>query len=431
MTWNDTALKRTLMAAACAGALLGASLPALAADPVTLHALMEDVPETKIIEAMLPDFEKQTGIKVEFEKIGYPDMHDKLVAQLSGPQSYYNVLEVDFLWAGEFPAANWLVDLKPLVEKSKFDLTPFIPSTLDLLGRSQDNLYLVPMYNYSMGLLYRKDLLGDEKLKAAFKTATGKDLALPTTLEDYVAISKFMKANANVAGAAMQGQRGDPNSMEFSNYLFSAGGDYRDAGGKANLATPEARKALDLYVDNIQHAAQQGAISATLDDTMRLMCSGAAFSMVTYWWMLPQVDDAAKCPTVAGKVGLAVMPGGHGESGGWGWGIPKNTTPEEQAAAWTFIQWVQSKDVSVKRALQGHAPVRSDVYTDAAVLAKYPFYKTAEDVVASGKSFPIFTYSAQYEDVLGTQLSLAAGGQATSEAALKAASDGLQQLLDK
>jgi hypothetical protein len=75
--------------------------------------------------------------------------------------------------------------------------------------------------------------------------------------------------------------------------------------------------------------------------------------------------------------------------------------------------------------------VRSDVYKDAEVLKKYPFYATAESVVASGKSFPIFTYSAQYEDVLGTQLSLAAGGQAASEAALKAASDGLQQLLDK
>lgn len=431
MIWNENRLKTTLLAAAGAAMLLGASLSSAAAETVTLRALMEDVPETKIIEALVPEFEQKTGIKVEFEKIGYPDMHDKLVAQLTGPQSYYNLLEVDFLWAGEFPAANWLVDLKPLVEKSKYDLGAFIPSTIELLGGSQDKLNLVPMYNYSMGLLYRKDLLADEKLKAAYKSATGKELALPTSLEDYVAISKFMKANAKVAGAAMQGQRGDPNSMEFSNYLFSAGGAYRDAGGKANLNTPEAKKALDLYVDNIQNGAQQGATSATLDDTMRLMCSGAAFSMVTYWWMLPQMDDAAKCPTVAGKVGLAVMPGGHGESGGWGWGIPKNTTPEEQEAAWTFIQWVQSKEVSVKRALQGHAPVRSDVYKDAEVLKKYPFYQTAESVVASGKSFPIFTYSAQYEDVLGTQLSLAAGGQATSEAALKAASDGLQQLLDK
>jgi ABC-type glycerol-3-phosphate transport system substrate-binding protein len=431
MDWNRKILNKMLITAAGAAAILGASLPARAADPVTLHALMEDVPETKIIETMLPDFEKQTGIKVEFEKIGYPDMHDKLVAQLTGPQSYYNVLEVDFLWAGEFPAAGWLADLKPFVEKSKYDIGAFIPSTLDLLGHTKDSLLLVPMYNYSMGLLYRTDLLNDEKLKAAYKAATGKELAAPTTLEDYVAISKFMKANAGVAGSAMQGQRGDPNSMEFSNYLFSAGGAYRSADGKANLDTPEAKKALDLYVDNIQHGAQQGALSATLDDTMRLMCSGNAFSMVTYWWMLPQMDDAVKCPSVAGKVGLSVMPGGHGESGGWGWGIPKNTTPEEQQAAWTFIQWVQSKEASVKRALQGHAPVRTDVYSDAAVLAKYPFYKTAVDVVSTGKSFPIFTYSAQYEDVLGTQLSLAAGGQATTDAALKAASDGLQQLLVK
>jgi ABC-type glycerol-3-phosphate transport system substrate-binding protein len=70
------------------------------AEDVVLRALMEDVPETKIIEKMLPDFEKQYHIKVQFEKIGYGDMHDKLVSQLIQSQSYYNLLEVDFLWAG-------------------------------------------------------------------------------------------------------------------------------------------------------------------------------------------------------------------------------------------------------------------------------------------------------------------------------------------
>ncbi|HVJ42897.1 MAG TPA: extracellular solute-binding protein [Dongiaceae bacterium] len=401
------------------------------ADPVTLHALMEDVPETHIIEGMLPDFEKETGIKVEFEKVNYGDMHDKLATQLVSPDSYYNVLEVDFLWAGEFPAAGWLVDLKPLVEKDKVDLSSFVPSTLDLLGRTNESVPLIPMYNYSMGLLYRTDLLADQKLKTEYKAEYKADLKMPSTLADYVQVAKFMKAKAGVAGAAMQGQRGDPNSMEFSNYLFSAGGSYMSADRKVTLDSPEAKKALDLYVDAIQHAAQQGALSATLDDTMRLMCSGEAFSMVTYWWMLPQIDDKEKCPKAAGKVALSVMPGGHGESGGWGWGIPKNTSPESQAAAWTFIKWVQSKKVAVARALQGHAPVSSDVYTDADVLKKYPFYKSALDVVASGKSFPIFAYSAQYEDVLGTQLSQAAGGEIKSDAAIKAAVDGLDGLLKK
>ncbi len=425
----------TTMKTCLATALLGATAlslasPALAAD-VTLRALMEDVPETQIIEKLLPEFEKETGIKVEFEKIGYGDMHDKLVAQLVSPESYYNLLEVDFLWAGEFPAAGWLEDLRPYVQKTSFDLKPFIPSMLELLGETKDQLPLIPMYNYSMGLIYRTDLLKDEKVAAAYKAKTGKELALPATLADYVALSKFFKENGPVVGAAMQAQRGDPNAMEFSNYLYSAGGAYLDAGRKVTLDSPEGLKALELYADNVQSGAQQGALSATLDDTMRLMCAGKAFSMVTYWWMLPQLDNAEKCPDVAGKLGLAVMPGGHGESGGWGWGIPKNTSDESKEAAWKFIEWVQSKKVSVERALEGHAPVRTDVYTDAAVLKKFPFYGKGLDIVASGKSFPIFAYSAQYEDVLGAQLSLVAGGQEKPAAGLKAAADGLTQLLNK
>jgi multiple sugar transport system substrate-binding protein len=411
-------------------AVLMAAAPARAAD-ITLHALMEDVPETTIIEAMLPDFKKETGISVEFQKLVYSEMHDKLVTQLTGNASYYNVLEVDFLWAGEFPEAGWLADLQPFVDKSGFDLKPFIPSMMDLVGTHKGKLYMIPMYNYSMGLLYRTDLMNDAKLKEAYKAQTGKDLAVPTTLADYVEMSKFMNVNAGVSGSAMQSQRGDPNSMEFSNYLFANGGHYLDANRQVVLDGPEGVKALELYVDNIKNGAQKGALSATLDDTFRLMCDGKAWSMVTYWWMLPQVDKEDSCPNAAGKVAIAVMPGGHGESGGWGWAIPKNESPELQDAAWKFISWVQSKGISIKRAMQGHAPTRSDTYEDAQVLAKYPFYKQALDIVASGESFPVFTYTAQYEDVLGRQLSLAGSGEATPADALKTAAQGLEDLMKK
>ena len=43
----------------------------------------------------------------------------------------------------------------------------------------------------------------------------------------------------------------------------------------------------------------------------------------------------------------------------------------------------------------------------------------------------MFLYSAQYEDVLGTQISLAASDDATPEAAAKAAADGLRDLIKK
>ncbi len=420
-----------LLGGAALAALMTVGLAPAKADQITLHALMEDVPESQIIEAMLPDFEKETGIKVQFQRLVYSEMHDKLVTQLTAQSSLYNVLEVDFLWAGEFPEAGWLADLKPFVDKSGFDLKPMIPSMMDLVGNHKGTLYMIPMYNYSMGIIYRTDLLGDPKLQAAYKTKTSHDLTLPATLADYVEVSKFMKANADVAGSAMQGQRGDPNSMEFSNYLFSSGGSYLDKDGKVALNSPEGQKALELYVDNINNGAQKGALSATLDDTFRLMCDGKAWSMVTYWWMLPQIDDKTKCPNVSGKVALGVMPGGHGESGGWGWAIPKNQSPELQDAAWKFIAWVQGEKISIARAMQGHAPVRSDVYEDAGVLGKYPYYKQAQGVVSSGEPFPVFAYSAQYEDVLGRQLSLAASREAKPADALKAAADGLDDLLKK
>ncbi|MVT04156.1 ABC transporter substrate-binding protein [Enterobacter sp. 10-1] len=401
------------------------------AEDIVLRALMEDVPETQIIEKMLPDFEKQYHIKVQFEKIGYGDMHDKLVSQLIQSQSYYNLLEVDFLWAGEFSKAGWLTDLTSDVKKSNFDMSAFIPATVSLINVTANKTSLIPMYNYSMGLIYRTDVLQDEKLKSAYQTEFKKPLEQPKTLEEYVSLAKFIKKNSDMSGAAMQGQRGDPNSMEFSNYLFASGGAYIDDKGKSALNSPAGNKAMTLYADAIKNAAQTGALSATLDDTVRLMCSGKAFSMLTYWWMLPQLDNATTCPAVAGKLALTTVPGGHGESGGWGWGIPKNVSDKEKQAAWTFIQWVQSKEVTTARALQGHAPVRADAYENAEVLKKYPYYKDALNIVASGKSFPVFSYSAQYEDVLGTQLSLLASGENTVDKSLKSASDQLDKLLVK
>lgn len=404
---------------------LGASL----AQGVVLRALMEDVPETRIIEALLPEFERATGIRVEFEKVQYSAMHDKLVAQFLAPENAYDFLQVDFLWAGEFPAAGWLEPLEPYVKASGFDLSVYYPSMLDLVGYYQGKLYMIPMYNYAMGLIYRKDLLERKDLKNRFQAQYKRPLVLPRTLEEYVELSLFMAKNAGVSGAAMQGQRGDPNFMEFSNYLFAAGGDYVDRNWRVTLNSPQGEKALSLYVRNIREAAPKGALNFNLDDTFRVMCQGQAFSMVTYWWMLPQLDDAKQCPKVAGKVALAPMPGGAGVNGGWGWAIPKNSRNKE--AAWKFISWVESKEIVKKRALMGHAPTRKDAFQDPEVLRKYPYYRQAEAIIAKARKVPIFAYTAEMEDVVGREISLAAAGQKAVKQALQDAAKGLEGLLRK
>lgn len=410
-------------------ALFAAVLGVALAQGVVLRALMEDVPETRIIEELLPQFERETGIRVEFEKVQYSAMHDKLVAQLLAPQSAYDFLKVDFLWAGEFPAAGWLEPLEPYVKKSGFDLSVYYPSMLDLVGYYRGTLYMIPMYNYAMGLIYRKDLLSRKDLQERHQALLKRPLALPKTLQEYVDLSLFMAKNAGVAGAAMQGQRGDPNFMEFSNYLFAMGGDYVDKNWRVTLNSPQGEKALALYVRNLREAAQKGALNANLDDTFRVMCQGGAFSMITYWWMLPQLDNPKQCPKVAGKVALSPMPGGAGVNGGWGWAIPKNSANKE--AAWRFISWVESQPIVKERALRGHAPTRKDAFQNPEVLRKYPYYEGAKRIIAGAKKVPIFAYTAEMEDVVGREISLAASGQKPVKQALQDAAKGLEALLKK
>lgn len=407
-----------------------AALFALAAGQAqTLQILMEDVPETHIIQELLPRFEEQTGIDVEFEIVQYSAMHDKLITQLLAPTSSYDLLQVDFLWAGEFPAAGWLQSLEPYVEASGFDLEPYLPSMLDLVGYYEDTLYMIPMYNYAMGLLYRTDVFEDEDLQARFREAYGREFAPPQTVEEYVETSRFIAEQTDMAGAAMQGQRGDPNFLEFANYLFALGGDFVDDEWSVTLDSPEGRRAMELYVENIQNAAPTGALNFNLDDTYRVMCQGAAWSMVTYWWMLPQVDNAEECPDVAGNVALVGMPGDGGVAGGWGWGIPSNA--EDPDAAWQFIEWVESPEIVIERALRGHAPTRADAFSNPQVLERYPYYAEVAQIVEASQSVPLFPFTAQMEEDVGREISAAAAGEKDPGQAVEGAARALEALLQR
>lgn len=392
---------------------------------VTLRILMEDVPETHIIKELLPDFEAKTGIKVEFEIVQYSDMHTKLVPQLMSPNPQYHVLQVDNYWAGEFPAAGWLEPLDEYVKRDKFDLSVYLPSMLQMVGYYQGKLYMIPMYNYAMGLIYRKDVLEDESLKKKYRETYGKELAVPRSLEDYVQMCEFIQANTDLYGSAMQAQRGDPIVMEWSNFLFTLGGDYYDEKWRPRINDERAIRATELYIRLLKNGAPPGATSFNLDDAFRIMSQGRAFSMISYNWMLAQLNDPEKSK-VAGKVALEPMPGGIGLNGGWGWAIPKNSRYKEEA--WQFIKWVESFEIAKKRALMGGAPTRFDVFTDEEVVQKYPWYPKVMWLVMYAKPVPEFLYSAQMVEVVGRELSLAATGQKSVRDALNTAARELEKL---
>lgn len=398
----------------------------------TVNILMEAVPDTEFVKDLVPEFTKETGIEVNLEVVNYAEMHTKLVPQLVSPKGSYSAIVVDFYWVGEFAKAGWMQPLDDRIKADGIDTSVYIPALMDLVGKVDGTTYMLPFYNYAMGLTYRTDLLADAKNQTDFKAKYGMDLKVPETWDEYLKQVEFFTKDG-MYGAVNQGLRPDPIAMEWSNYLFANGGEYHDADWKPTLNTEAGVKALEQYATSINKYGPVGSASFGFDEAFNVMAQGKAYSYITYNFFRTAYDDPSKS-AVVGKVEIMPVPGVSPDKGGslngaWGWAIPKSSPNPD--AAWTFLKWVESKDVAKKRALAGGSPTRSDVFDDADVLAKYPYYPALKKLLLTSHNFAVFTYTPQLVEVLGRELSLAVAGEKSAADALAAVEVEFAELAKK
>lgn len=418
--------KRLLLATA-----LGVGL-AVPASAETINILMETVPDTEYIQALLPEFEAATGHKVELEVVNYAEMHTKLVPQLVAGQGSYDAIVVDFYWVGEFVKAGWLQPLDERITADGFDTSVYFPSLMNLVGQVDGVTYMLPFYNYAMGLTYRTDLIADPANQEAFKAKYNIDLAPPKTWDEYMLQVEFFTKDG-MYGVVNQGLRPDPIAMEWSNYLFANSGAYYDESWKPTLNTAAGVAAVEDYKAGIEKYGPIGSASFGFDEAFNVMAQGQAYSYITYNFFRPAYDDPSKS-AVVGKVELMAVPGqkeGEGASlnGAWGWAIPKSSPAPD--AAWEFIKWVESVEIAKKRAMAGGAPTRADVFDDPDLIAKYPYYPALRNLLETSHNFPVFTYTPQLVEVLGRELSLAVAGEKSAEDALATVDEEFAELAKK
>ena len=406
---------------------------ATSAQAQTVHILMETVPDTDYIKALLPEFKAETGIDVDIEAISYIDMHSKLVPQLTSLAGGYEAIVVDFYWVAEFTKAGWLMPLDELIARDKVDTSVYVPSLMNLVGKVNGTTYMLPFYNYSMGIIYRQDLLNDPKEQAAFKAKYGIDLKVPESWDEYRKQVEFFSRDTDgdgkidFFGTINQGQRGDCICMQWSNYLYANGGQYHDANWKATFNTDAGVKAVNDFKDDIAKHGPTGAESFCFDEASSVFAQGKAYSFVTFNVLFASFNDPANSQVV-GKAAIAPNPGG-GLNGGWGWAIPNSSQDKE--SAWKFIKWVESKEIIKKRTLAGGAPTQAWVFDDPDVAAKRPEMGHLKTLVATAQEFPTFTYTVDMVEALGRELNLAVTGQKDPKEALDAAAVEFNKLAKK
>jgi len=398
-------------------------------DGVTINIMMEGVPDTEFVQALLPKFEEETGMKVNIEVLNYALMHEKLVPQLTAGEGSgsYDVIVVDNYWVGEFVNAGWLKELDEQVTNSQsIDLEDYLPSMVNLVGKLNDKTYMIPFYNYAMALIYCKNPTALAKYQEVYNT---DQVTIPGSIPEYVELVKSLTIPAeDFYGTSMMGLRPDPITMEWLNYLYSMGGLIYDEDWNVIVNNEAGVKALENYVDAMKNAAPSGAPAYGFDEAFSQVAQGKAFSFITFNWMLPKLNDPEQSQVVD-MCNVTRIPGGKGLLGGWGWAIPKSSPNPE--AAWAFIEWVESFPIAKERALMGGAPARADVFQDADVLAKYPHYTEVEQIVGESIEFPILTRSPQVVEILGRVLSEAVTGSKTPKEALDEAAVELATITDK
>lgn len=342
----------------------------------TVKVTMANHVWTENVKKAIPEFEKASGLKIEITQLAEDQLSDQYNVKLNAGTSEIDVMMYRPLQEGRLFAQNkYFADL---TSKAKADATwnladfqaaPIAATTY------QGKVVGVPIITEREVLYYRKDLLQ----KAG--------LSVPKTLDELEAAAKAIKAaNPDVAGFVARTGK-SPAVTQFSSFLYSMGGDWVDASGKAAVNSDAAKKAYALYGGLIRN---YGPANVSTDmswpEAMAIFTQGKAAFYTEADSLYKNATDPAKSK-VADTVGFAVFPAGSAGSKPYNipsWALAINDASKNQANAWKFILWATSKEQTLAQQKGGIPGARASVWADADGTSSYP-KDLAEAIAASAK----------------------------------------------
>ncbi len=369
-----------------------------------------------------PKWEELTGIKVNIIEAQHDEMFPKMMQEHRGGTGAYDVLNVVPAWMGDMVRAGAVEPLDAYVDKYGYR------AELDDIGdvyrenqmRIGDTIYGFPDDGDVFILYYRKDVFEE------------MGLSVPTTWDEFYEVSKAITdAKApEMYGAGFMRARG------LLQYFYQErarveGCKFFDAESmKATINGPGCVKALaGMVKDNT--TMPPGIEAWGFVETLAAFNAGQTAMLQSWppvgrWSAGYGTDDIAMQwvppSVVAGKVGYALPPGGHPQLAA-GFAMAVSSSSKNKDAAYLYIQWINSIDISHQRVQLPYAlrdPFRKSHFSSPEYQSRWPdakhYLEAAEKGAVSGLLDLSIINTFAYIDALAAGLqSVMAGGDPQAE----------------
>ena len=375
------------------------------------------------IESLLPEFEKLTGIKVQYETYTEDQYRQKVLLELGAGAGGLDAFATYTGQEGlKFYRSGWYESLdaylkNPRLNDPAFDLADI--SKVAVQGNIYDGkLIALPVQQNTTMLYYRKDLFERLKLKA------------PQTFTELEEAAKKLhnieEGGQKVVGIVLRGKMAAATS-QWAPYLLGMGGTWLTMDGKPALNSPESIQAFDLYGRLLRNYGPPGAVNYHWYECVSLFVQGKVAMFTDTNSRIYYFEDPAKSQVV-GKVGYALFPGGRAGRKPTMEVISTSISSKskKKEAAYLFTQWTASKDVALKLLIKGVPVPRASAWKDPRFLDEQ---KHTDWVEASLKSLeiadtnwnpPVIAVS-EVRDVVGAAIVSSILGENVKAAADKAA----------
>ncbi|HVC62962.1 MAG TPA: extracellular solute-binding protein [Acetobacteraceae bacterium] len=305
---------------------------------VTLNVSCWSSSYPQFLADYIPEFEKATGAKVNYETPSFPIYNQRMDLELSTKSDAHDVINVTFIYIGRWIGAGWVVPLTDYINDPRktpadWDVGDFLPGSTAAFKDRQGRLCAIPwIADVQMAGASRYDLIQQAGMK------------LPDTFDEMATMLKAVNRKDGIPGFAAENHYG----WTFIPFLQGFGGNvFRNAPTDLTpvLDSPEAVAAADFFSNMLREYGPDGVLSYTYDQVVEGLKQGRINYSTNNETFLVQMAGAGS--KVAKTCALSLMPGGpkgrFPNVAGHGWGIPVGSRNKD--AAWEFITWATSKQL--------------------------------------------------------------------------------------